>query len=171
MNNKIKVKLRNIKGNILTIGFSPENKLLKLLEKNNKIKEFNTLTNKGMKKGKRKLFGGKKVKIKNIKKKYKNVDYTFMEYSSVKIFFNHLIKNTIDLTREEIFMVIDENLDDYDEIIYRFKRYGCAVEVIDNVIIINTHNIKTKLYKNIIFSIRDFFYMLCENISFVLIGS
>lgn len=171
MNNKIKVKVRNIKGNVLTIGFSLEDKLLKLIEKNNKIKEFNTLTNKGKQEGKKRLFGGKRVKIKNIKKKYKNIDYTFIEYSSSKRFFKHLIKNSIDLTREEIYLVIDEKLEDYDEIIYRFKRYGCNVEVIDNILIINTHNIKTKFYKNIIFSIRDFFYMLGENISFVLIGS
>ena len=51
MNNKIKVKLRNIKGNILTMGFDPENKVIKILEKNNKINEFHTLTNKGITKG------------------------------------------------------------------------------------------------------------------------
>jgi hypothetical protein len=171
MNNKIKVKLRNIKGNILTMGFDPENKVIKILEKNNKINEFHTLTNKGITKGKKSLFGGKKVKIKKIKKKYKNIDYMLLEYSSVKIFFKHLIKNSIDMSKEEIILIIDDKLEDYDEIIYRFKRHGCKVEVIDNVLIINTYKIKTKFYKNIIFNIRDFFYMLAENISFVLIGS
>ena len=137
-----------------------------------------TLTNKGNSKKNsiKKTFGGKTVRVTKLKKYFKNIntDYIFVEYSSVERFLKTIIRDTIDLSNEKVYMFIDKKINDPEEILKRYERYGCTVKMMGNnniyVLTIDTRNIKTKKIKNIIYYIKDIIYSIEEAIAYVLIG-
>ena len=71
-------------------------------------------------------------------------------------------------------MIIDKKINDPEEILKRYERYGCTVKMMGNnniyVLTIDTKNIKTKKIKNIIYYIKDIIYSIEEAIAYVLIG-
>lgn len=171
---------KNTKGNIFTLGFSNESKLVQTIQNNKKNINLISLTNKNSGKGKgkakKKLFSGKTVRVTKIKKflKHEKIDYTFIEYSSIKRFLKTIIRDSIDITNDTIFFYIDEEVNDIEEIQKRFERYGCIVETIGMkkkyLIKINTKKIKTTKFKNFLFYLLDISYDVQEAIAFVLIG-
>ena len=80
---------KNVKGNILTLGFANNSKLVQTINNNKKVNNIITLTNKGNSKKNsiKKTFGGKTVRVTKLKKYFKNIntDYIFVEYSSEKL--------------------------------------------------------------------------------------
>ncbi|MEG0408436.1 MAG: hypothetical protein RR623_06130 [Bacilli bacterium] len=173
MNKKLIKYAKRISGNILSIGFSADSKLLKLFKENKKTKDVFVLTNKG-KKGNKKVFNNKSVKVKKIYKHFKkeNIDYTFLEYSSVLKHLKTLIKNSIDLTNKEVILFLDNKDVDISNLIQRYERYKCTVKNIDNdFLIIDVENKKTNIIKNIIFYIKDILYETSEALAFLIIGS
>lgn len=169
---KLLKKVKQAKGNILSIGFSFSGDVVKTLQKNKKVKDVHILSNKGEKPNKKKLFSfDKKVRIKKIKKYYKDIDYIFIEFSQIEHMLDHIVKNTIDMAGREIYLYFDKKIDYTDEVLYRFKRYGCTLKEEGNLITIYTYNIKCKFLDNIKFSVRDTFYKISEYIAIALIGS
>ena len=71
-------------------------------------------------------------------------------------------------------MFIDKKINDPEEILKRYERYGCKVKMMGNnniyVLTIDTKNVKTKKIKNIIYYIKDVIYSIEEAIAYVLIG-
>ena len=136
------------------------------------------MTNKGNSKKNsiKKTFGGKTVRVTKLKKYFKNIntDYIFVEYSSVERFLKTIIRDTIDLSNEKVYMFIDKKINDPEEILKRYERYGCTVKMMGNnniyVLTIDTKKIKTKKIKNIIYYIKDIIYSIEEAIAYVLIG-
>ena len=168
---------KNVKGNILTLGFANNSKLVQTINNNKKVNNIITLTNKGNSKKNsiKKTFGGKTVRVTKLKKYFKNIntDYIFVEYSSVERFLKTIIRDTIDLSNEKVYMFIDKKINDPEEILKRYERYGCTVKMMGNniyVLTIDTRNIKTKKIKNIIYYIKDIIYSIEEAIAYVLIG-
>ena len=169
---------KNVKGNILTLGFANNSKLVQTINNSKKVNNIITLTNKGNSKKNsiKKTFGGKTVRVTKLKKYFKNIntDYIFVEYSSVERFLKTIIRDTIDLSNEKVYMFIDKKINDPEEILKRYERYGCTVKMMGNnniyVLTIDTRNIKTKKIKNIIYYIKDIIYSIEEAIAYVLIG-
>ena len=136
------------------------------------------MTNKGNSKKNsiKKTFGGKTVRVTKLKKYFKNIntDYIFVKYSSVERFLKTIIRDTIDLSNEKVYMFIDKKINDPEEILKRYERYGCTVKMMGNnniyVLTIDTKKIKTKKIKNIIYYIKDIIYSIEEAIAYVLIG-
>ena len=124
----------------------------------------------------KKSFGGKTVRVTKLKKYFKNIntDYIFVKYSSVERFLKTIIRDTIDLSNEKVYMFIDKKINDPEEILKRYERYGCTVKMMGNnniyVLTIDTKKIKTKKIKNIIYYVKDVIYSIEEAIAYVLIG-
>lgn len=166
---------RILSGNILSIGFRTDSEFIKKLYENKKITQIYTLLNKkeNSKFKKKKLFGNRTINIKKLKKvfKKKKIDYTFIELSSVDKFLYSVVKNSIDITNKNIYILLDNKRIDEEVLMKRYSRYGCKCSIKNNILNIDCKNIKTNKFKNFIFFMRDLNYDLQEIIAFILIGA
>ena len=171
--------IKTFSGNVLIIGFKEDGEVLKQIEKNKNITSETHLfddKNTKNKKGKRKIFGNKKV---NIKKMYKDLkkekfDYIIVELDVVKKYLDSFIYNSYKLTNNKILFILDDELYDYNELMYRYKRYNANVQSKgfkeEYIVSVELNNMKMKLYKRILFRIRDIFYDLLEFIASIIIA-
>lgn len=126
MNKELEKIINNLNGNLIGIGIKEE-KLIKLIEKNNNIFECNLLDCvdiNGDEKGKY-----KQVKIKKIRKKFKKrkTNYIICNYKRIEEIKEKFIYDSIYICNKEIFIYNDEFI---ESLIRRYKRFA-SVEIFE----------------------------------------
>ena len=150
---KINDIIKQFNGNVLGIGL--DEKILKQLNKNNKITECNLLNN--VTKGKGYGFS-KTIKIKKIRKyfKKKSVDFILCNYEVMSKYLNSFVKNSIYLNDFKIYYYGDC---DVDKLIKRYSRYDTKINVYKEkefyILEIDCSNAKNKILKEKFYSVVD----------------
>ena len=177
MNNELTKIIKTFSNNVLIVGFSSDSHVIKEIEKNKKIvmqTHLSSDTKKG--KGKKKLFGNKKISIKKMYKELKKEKYDFIlvELDVVKKYLDPFIYNSYKLTNNKIYFVLNDDLYNYKELMYRYERYNAKATSKgfkdDYIVSIELDNMKMKLYKRVLFRIRDIFYDILEFIASIIIA-
>lgn len=179
MKNELTKTIEKFSGNVLIIGFKEDSDVLKQVIKNKNITSETHLfdeVKKSKSKRKRILFGNKKISIKKMYKdlKKEKFDYIIVDLKTVKKYLDSFIYNSYKLTNNKLFVVLDDELYDYKELMYRYKRYNAKVQskgIKDEYLVtIDLTPMKMKTYKRIIFRIRDIFYDVLEFIASIIIA-
>ncbi len=176
MNEQITKIIKSLSGTVLTIGIGSSYDYV--IENNKAIKESYVLEKIGRKiKGQDKgLYNNKKknINLNKLKKifKYKKIDFVLCDYEVIKGYLRHFIRNSIYITRKDIYFVGDAKTTSIDELAYRYNRYGIKTNIeCDNNLfifkaIINDNN--TIWYKSIVYYFRDLGYDILELIGDVM---
>lgn len=177
MFNYLEDKIKNVKGNVLTVCL--DNKLMDAFENNKKINLYAIESNQNYsffnKNSKRKTNKGKTINIKKLRKHInkKSVDYMFCNMNEMFKYYKYFIKDSIYLNNRILYLYLDKN-ENKDLILKNYKRYNIEIEVKEfktgYVIIINNKNSKTNFIKDKFYFIKDTFYNLAEIIGNLLIS-
>lgn len=176
MESELLKMIKDIKGTVLVIGFDETNKIFNSLNSNKNITEVLSLTNEGKEKGKRKMFGEKKINIKKLKRYFgeKKFSYLICNFEIIRPFFKSFVFNSILLNDEKLYFYLRNSDYEVDEIIARYERYGGVSKSIGNssekLVIIDNKNSKVKFIKRLIYFIRDTWHDLIELIATILIS-
>ena len=126
MFNKLEEIIKKVEGNVLVIGLTE--KLLNKFDKNNKVNLYAIYSNKSnnifSKSKKKQTNKGKNINIKKLRKKInkKSVDYIILNMEEIKQYYKYVIKDTIYLNNNTIY-IYSSNEIDKDFIIDRYNRY------------------------------------------------
>lgn len=177
MFNKIEKIIQKTEGNVLVICI--DDKLLNAFEKNNKVNLYSIYSNKFtgslFKKKKRQTNKGKTINIKKLRKyiKRKSVDYLICNIDDVKEYYKYVIKDTIYLNNNKLYLYSSNEVDK-EFIIDKYKRYNVNIEVNEfkngYLLIIDNANSKNNCFKDILYFIKDTFYNMAEAIGNILIS-
>lgn len=127
MNKELEKIIKNLKGNLIGIGIKEE-KLIKLIEKNDNIFECNLLDCidiNNEEKGK-----NKKIKIKKLRKKFKKrkTNYIICNYKRINEIKEKFIYDSIYICNKEIYLYSEEYIESIER---RYNRF-CKTEIIKN---------------------------------------
>lgn len=170
--------IKNVEGNIITIGVK-NSKIMDKLLKNNKINLFDINKDDSIgffKSKKRKLNNGKTINIKKLNKYFnkKSIDYIICDIEEIKDYLKFFVKNSIYLNDKKLIMYGNNEDVDLDNLIKRYKRYNVNIETItisDNfILIIDNSKSKNKRILEKIYYIKDTLYNLVEMISNILVS-
>lgn len=155
MNKELEQIIKKLKGNLIGIGIKEE-KILKLIEKNDNILECNLLDCfEPDTKGK-----GKNKKIKKLRKKFKKrkTNYIICNFDRIKEIENKIIYDTIYICNKEIF-IYDKEKQELENLARRYSRYA-------NVEILNYKegNIYKITIKKNISKINEIYYKIIDNL-------
>ena len=145
--------IKQFNGNVLGIGL--DEKILKQLNKNNKIMECNLLNS--VTKGRGYGFS-KTIKIKKIRKyfKKKSVNFILCNYEVMSKYLNSFVKNSIYLNDFKIYYYGDC---DVDRLIRRYSRYDTKINVFKEkniyILEIDCSNAKNNFFKEKLYSVVD----------------
>ena len=154
--------INNLSGNVLGIGL--DEKLSKLLYKNKKINNCDLLdiyTSGNKEKGK-----CKKISIKKIRKKYKNLDYVICNYKVIEKYFNTFIYDSIGITKNKIYYYNVPN----DNTLNKYKRYNSIIINNKDFIEIDNSQSKLNIFKKIYYRFIDFINRAIELIGDILMS-
>lgn len=182
MFNKLEKILKDIKGNVLTIGI--DNKLIDLALKNEQINLYAIYSNDSnlpsfnRQKNKRKTNKGKSINIKKLRKyiNKKTVDYLLINMDEVYKYSKYLIKDSIFLNRNTIYLYFssESKIIDKDILLKRYNRYNVSIEITEFknscLLKIDASNSKNNWFKDKIYFIRDTLYNIAEFIGNLLIS-
>lgn len=154
MNKELQKIIKNLKGNLIGIGIKEE-KLIKLIEKNDNIFECNLLDCidiNNEEKGK-----NKKIKIKKLRKKFKKrrTNYIICNYKRIDDFKEKFIYDSIYICNKEIFIYSDEHI---DSLVRRYNRFA-NVEISKNN---DGYIYKIKVNKNMN-KFNEIYYKMIDN--------
>lgn len=160
--------INQFNGNVLGIGL--DSKLIKQLNKNNKIVECNLLDNvsKGCGYG-----SSKTIKIKKIRKhfKKKSVDFILCNYEVISKYLNSFVKNSIYLNDFKIYYYGNYDL---DRLVRRYSRYNTKINVIKEkdfyILEIDCSNAKNNFLKEKFYLIIDLIDSAIELIGEILMN-
>lgn len=170
--------IKNVEGNVITIGIK-NSKIMDKLLKNNKINLFDINKDDSIgffKSKKRKLNNGKTINIKKLNKYFnkKSIDYIICDIEEIKDYLKFFVKNSIYLNDKKLIMYGNSEDIDLDNLIKRYKRYNVNIETItisDNfILIIDNSKSKNKRILEKIYYIKDTLYNLVEMISNILVS-
>ena len=174
---KIEDIIKKLEGNVLVISINDE--LINTFNKNNKVNLYSINSNKGngifSKSKKRTTNKGKTINIKKLRKyiNKKSVDYIICNMEDVMGYYKYLIKDTIYLNNNTIY-IYSSNKVDKDFLIKKYKRYNVEVDVTDYkngfIITINNKNGKTNFFKDKLYFIKDTLYNFAEFIGNILVS-
>lgn len=177
MFNKLEEIIKKTKGNVLIIGL--DDKLIDKFDKNNKVNLYSIYSSKTsglFSKSKNKQTNkGKSINIKKLRKyiSKKSVDYLICNMETVMEYYKYIIKDTIYLNNNIIYIYSSNNIDK-DFIIQKYKRYNVEINFTDYkngyIITINNNNGKNNYFKDKLYFIKDTLYNLAEAIGNILIG-
>ena len=178
MFNRLSEIIKKIQGNVLVIGL--DNKLLEIFESNNKVNLYSIYSSKSSSKTysnskKKQTNKGKSINIKKLRKylNKKSVDYLIINMDEVIKYYKYIIKDTIYLNNNLIY-IYSSNEIDKDFIINKYKRYNVKTNVTNYkngyIITIDNTNGKNNIIKDKLFFISDTFYNIAEFIGNVLIS-
>ena len=179
MYNKLKGIIKKIKGNVLVIGFDDE--LLDGFKRNNEVNLYSISSLKyssngnGSRKSKKVDNKGRVINIKKLRKyiNKKSADYLFVNFEEVFKYYKYIIKDTIYLSNNLIYIYSSNNIDK-DFIISRYKRYNVKINTTEykNGYIITIDNKCGLNYfiKDILYFIKDSLYNTAEFIGNLLVS-
>ena len=166
-----------VSGNVLGIGV--DIKILKILEKNERILNCNLLNSeveitKQQKKIKKQRT--KKIRIKKLRKKFKKkkVDFIICNIEEIKKYLKTFISDSVYINSNMLYIynITDEDLK--KELIKKYKRYNTIIEEIkdgnDTILKIDNKNSKTNKIKDLIYLIIDSLTLLFNLISDLLLN-
>jgi hypothetical protein len=170
MINKIKNKLKQIQGNVLCIGVSDE-KLIKEIEKNKKIKTCDSIHNiKNKPKTQRKLIMKRQlitINIFKLKKTYKKtkLNYIFCNINDSFEYLEYILKDSLILIENECIFYGDISY--LEELNEKLKRYHCKIRTEKDklMFMIVLSKIKTTTLKNNCYFILDKSEKIVDKIS------
>lgn len=154
MNKEIEKIVKKLKGNLIGIGIKEE-RIIKLIDKNNDITECNLLDCTDInneEKGK-----NKKIKIKKLRKKFKKrrTNYIICNYKRIDDFKEKFIYDSIYICNKEIFIYSDEYI---DSLVRRYSRFA-NVEISKNN---DGYIYKIKVNKNMN-KFNEIYYKMIDN--------
>lgn len=177
MFNKLSEIIKKLEGNVLVIGL--DNTLIDKFEKNNKINLYAIYSNNSksiLSKSKRKQTNkGKTINIKKLRKyiNKKSVDYLICNFDEIKDYYKYIIKDTIYLNNNTIY-IYSSNETDKDFIINKYKRYSIEIDYKEYkngyLLTIDNKNSKNNFIKDLLYFIKDTFYNIAEFIGNLLIS-
>ena len=165
MKNELSKIIKQFNGNVLAIGL--DDKLIKILEKNNCINEC-FLLGSITKKGKGKLFS-KTIKIKKIRKKFKKKQTNFIicNYEVIEKFLNSFVKDSIYLSDFKIYYY---NVKDSSKLEKRYKRYDTTININKDIVEIDSSKAKNNYFMDKLYVISDIIEIIIEVIGDVLMN-
>ena len=177
MFNRLEEIIKNVEGNVLVIGL--DDKLLTKFEKNNKVNLYSIYSNKTQsifsKSKKKKTNKGKTINIKRLRKyiNRKSVDFLFCNMDEMFEYYKYIIKDTIYLNNNIIYIYASNNIDK-EFLIEKYKRYNIKITSTQYkngyIITIDNKNGKNNYLKDKLFFIKDTFYNIAETIGNILIS-
>lgn len=178
MFNKLEEIIKKIQGNVLVIGL--DDKLLNKFDKNNKVNLYAIYSNKSngvfsKSQKKKKTNKGKNINIKKLRKyiNKKSVDYIICNMEEIKQYYKYIIKDTIYLNSNVIY-IYSSNEIDKEFIINKYSRYNTKITSIDYkngyIITIDNTNSKNNFFKDKLYFIKDTLYDLAETIGNIMIS-
>ncbi len=170
--------IKKIEGNVLVLCL--DDKLLDRFEKNSKVNLYAIYSNKssGGISSKNKNKHTNKGKIINIKRlrKYinkKSVDYIICNMDETKEYYKYIIKDTINLNNNIIYIYASNDVDK-NFIISKYKRYSVEISCNDYkngyILTIDNKNGKNNYFKDKLYFIKDTFYNIAEAIGNIMVS-
>ena len=177
MFNRLEEIIKKLEGNVLVKKL--DNKLLNKFEKNNKINLYSIYSNKSngifSRTKKKETNKGKTINIKKLRKyiNKKSVDYLICNMEEIKDYYKYIIKDTIYLNNNKIYIYSSNELDK-EFLIKKYKRYNVEINTTEYengyIITIDNKNGKNNYFKDKIYFIKDTFYNIAEFIGNILIS-
>jgi hypothetical protein len=170
MIDNVKKILKGLKGSLLMVSIENQY-IIDTVIKNKELNEVYFLER--TKLFKRKNKDVKNVKIKKLKKKFKNkLDYMLCDINGINIDLNKVIYNTYNIIGKKIIFygVYDEY--DVDRVASMYKRYGCTCkkEMYKDGFILEVNTSKIKVTKLFINKMGDLFKNIVEGIGNLLVS-
>lgn len=172
---KLAYDIKNLKGYVLGVGILND-KILTCLEKNDYV-EVNILTNNNIEIPKKSKLNnneqskkGKKIIIRKLKKyfKYQKPDYIICNVDDVLKHLKYFVKDSLAITKDKIYIYSNSSNVSLEEIAKKYRRYTKDVQILNDYILINTVNYKSRLFKNMFYYVIDTLQSLYNVISNVL---
>ena len=165
MINDIKKILKTLKGSLLMVSINNEY-VIDIVSKNKELQEVYFLD-------RAKLFNRKKiykdkaknVKIRKLKKKFKNkLDYMLCDVNGINIDLNRIIYNTYNIIGKKVIFYGIYDAYDVDRIADKYKRYGCTSKkkMYEDGFILEVNTSKICVSKLFLYKIGDFFKDVVE---------
>ena len=170
--------IKKLEGNVLVLCL--DDKLIDKFDKNNKVNLYaiysNKSTGKVFSKSKKKQTNkGKSINIKKLRKyiNKNSVDYLICNMDEIKEYYKYIIKDTIYLNNNTIYIYASNDMDK-DFIINKYKRYNVEITCNDYkngyIFTIDNQNGKNNYFKDILYFIKDTFYNIAETIGNIMVG-
>lgn len=176
---KILKCIKDIEGNVITIGVN-EDKIMKKLLKNAKINLFDIHEYSGnsvfKKRNKKKLNSEKIINIKKLNKYFnkKSINYMICNIDEINDYLKFFVKNSIYVNNNKLIIYGSTKNTDIDIIKKRYNRYKVNIEEFYNdsdfVLIIDNSLSKNKKIMEFLYYIKDSLYNLIDFISNILIS-
>jgi len=170
--------IKKVEGNVLVLCL--DDKLIDKFDKNNKVNLYAIYSNKSSgnvlsKRKKKQTNKGKTINIKRLRKyiNKNSVDYLICNMDEIKEYYKYIIKDTIYLNNNTIYIYASNDIDK-EFIIDKYKRYN--VEITSNdykngyILTINNKNGKNNCFKDILYFIKDTFYNIAEVIGNIMVS-
>lgn len=177
MFNKLGEIIKKTEGNVLVIGL--EDELVDIFKKNNRVNLYSINSSKASgipsKSKKKQTNQGKLINIKKLRKyiNKKSVDYLIVNMEEVFRYYKYIIKDTIYLNNNLIYIYFSNNIDK-EFIINKYKRYNVNIKVNEYksgyIITIHNKEYKNNIIKDKLYFIKDTFYNIAEFIGNILIS-
>jgi len=169
--------IKKVKGNVLVMGL--DDKLLDKFEKNNKVNLYCIYSSKSnglfSKKKKKETNKGKSINIKKLRRyiNKKSIDYLICNMEEIKDYYKYIIKDTIYLNNNIIY-IYSSNEVDKDFIISKYKRYNVEISYTEYkngyIITVDNKNGKNNYLKDKLYFIKDTFSNIADFIGNLLIS-
>jgi len=169
--------IKKVKGNVLVMGL--DDKLLDKFEKNNKVNLYCIYSSKSnglfSKSKKKETNKGKSINIKKLRRyiNKKSIDYLICNMEEIKDYYKYIIKDTIYLNNNIIY-IYSSNEVDKDFIISKYKRYNVEISYTEYkngyIITVDNKNGKNNYLKDKLYFIKDTFSNIADFIGNLLIS-
>ena len=170
--------IKKIEGNVLVLCL--DDKLLDKFDKNNKVNLYAIYSNKNSgkvfsKNKKKQTNKGKSINIKKLRKyiNKNSVDYLICNMDEIKEYYKYIIKDTIYLNNNTIYIYASNDIDK-DFIISKYKRYNVEISCNDYkngyILTIDNKKGKNNYFKDKLYFIKDTFYNIAEVIGNIMVS-
>lgn len=170
--------IKKVEGNVLVLCL--DDKLIDKFDKNNKVNLYAIYSNKSNgnvfgKSKKKQTNKGKTINIKRLRKyiNKNSVDYLICNMDEIKEYYKYIIKDTIYLNNNTIYIYASNDIDK-DFIISKYERYNVKVASNDYkngyILTIDNKNGKNNYFKDKLYFIKDTFYNIAEAIGNIMVS-
>ena len=172
MQEDIKKMLKTLKGSLLMVSVNNQY-FINIVEKNKDLTDVYFLDRSKLFNGFKKKDKSKNVKIRKLKRKFKNkLDYMLCDVNGINVDLSRIIYNTYNIIGKKIiyYGIYDEY--DVDIIASKYKRFGCTCkkEIHKDGFILEINTSKIKVTKLLLYKIGDLFKGIAEGIGNLLVS-